>query len=90
MQSTLRYASPHLLFYVQDGVQVSPDAPAASANVFEQRTYPLLRQYFGDLPEEPRISIFNGRVPGVGGYFSAGDLYPRSVNPMDYAVAPRG
>jgi len=81
VQSTLRYASPHLLFYVQDGVQVNPDALAASANIFEQRTYPMLRQYFGDPPVEPRITVFNGRVPGVGGYFSASDLFPQSVNP---------
>ncbi len=81
-QSTLQYASPHLLFYVQDGIQVSTDALAASAAVFEQQTYPLLRQYFGDLPEDARITIFNGRVPGVSGYFSASDLYPRSVNPF--------
>ena len=83
--ATLRYASEHLLFYVQttpDRVEVSHDALAASAAVFEQRTYPVLRQYFGDLPVEPRITVFNGRVPGVAGYFSASDLWPRAVNPF--------
>ncbi|MGH2352328.1 MAG: hypothetical protein ACRDI2_02645 [Chloroflexota bacterium] len=82
VQATLRHASPHLLFYVQEGAQVSAEALAASAAVFEEQTYPMLRRYFGDLPEESRITVFNGRVPGVGGYFSASDLYPRAVNPF--------
>jgi len=80
-QATLRYASEHLLLYVQDGQRVSDDSLAASASVFEQKTYPMLRRYFGELPEEPRITVFNGKVPGVGGYFSSSDLYPQSVNP---------
>ena len=81
VQATLRHASPHLLFYVQDGMAYNQDALAASARVFEEKTYPMLRRYFGDVPVEPRLTIFNGRVPGVGGYFSASDLFPRSVNP---------
>lgn len=80
-QATLRYASDHLLLYVQDGQRVSDDSLAASASVFEEKTYPMLQRYFGELPEEPRITVFNGKVPGVGGYFSSSDLYPREVNP---------
>jgi immune inhibitor A len=80
VQATLRFASEHLLFYVQDGQQVNRDALVASAAAFEQKTFPLLRQYFGELPERSRITIFNGRVPGVGGYFSATDMLPASVN----------
>ena len=79
--ATLRHASPHLLFYVQEGASVNADALAASATVFEERTYPQLVRTFGTLPAEPRLTVFNGRVPGVGGYFSASDLYPRTVNP---------
>ena len=81
VQATLRYASTHLELYLQDGVQIAAEALAASARVFEEKSYPILRQYFGDLPEEPRITVFSGRVPGVGGYFSASDLFPREVNP---------
>jgi hypothetical protein len=81
VRATLRHASPHLLLYVQEGVAYNQDALAASARVFEEKTYPLLRRYFGDVPGEPRLTVFNGRVPGVGGYFSASDLFPQSVNP---------
>ena len=80
VQATLRYASEHLLFYVQDGQQYSRDALAASATTFEQKTFPILRQYFGDAPGPARVTIFNGRVPGVGGYYSSSDLLPASVN----------
>jgi immune inhibitor A len=83
VQATLRYASEHLLFYVQDGQPgqgVTREALAASAATFEQKTYPVLRQYFGDFPPGARVTIFNGNVPGVGGYFSSSDLLPASVN----------
>src|SRR5687768_401412 len=84
VQATLRHVSEHLLFYVQDGsagARVSAVALARSAEVFETKTLPLLLRYFGDLPEKPRITIFNGNVPGVGGYFSSSDMLPKSVNP---------
>lgn len=84
VQATLQHASEHLLFYVQDGRQLTSASLAASAAMFEQQTFPLLRRYFGEVPGAsgaPRITIFNGRVPGVGGYFSANDLVPRTVNP---------
>ncbi|MAG36598.1 MAG: hypothetical protein CL878_10205, partial [Dehalococcoidia bacterium] len=29
-----------------------------------------------------RLTIFNGRVPGVGGYFASSDLLPTDVNPF--------
>lgn len=83
VRATLRQASEHLLLYIQDGISVNQEALAATAAVFEERTYPTLRRYFGALSEEPQITVFNGRVPGVGGYFSASDLYPRAVN--DYS-----
>jgi hypothetical protein len=84
VQATLRHASPHLLFYVQDGqvgASVSDAALATSADVFESKTLPLLLRHFGDLIDQPRVTIFNGRVPGVGGYFSSSDMHPRTANP---------
>ena len=84
VQATLRHASEHLLFYVQDGAigdRVSNEGLSASAETFESKTLPLLLRYFGDLPEKPRVTIFNGRVPGVGGYFSSSDMLPATVNP---------
>ncbi|HET7769106.1 MAG TPA: hypothetical protein VFN74_10040 [Chloroflexota bacterium] len=84
VQATLRHASEHLLFYVQDGAisdNITDQALARSAEVFETKTLPILRRYFGDLTEQPRITVFNGNVPGLGGYFSSSDMLPKSVNP---------
>lgn len=80
--ATLRHTSRHLAHYVEDGVAIGQGALTASAQAFEQRTYPTLARYFGELPPGTHVSIFNGKVPGVGGYFSAPDLLPRDVNPF--------
>jgi len=84
-RATLRYASEHFLFYVQDGQagqSVREESLVQSAATFENKTLPLLTRYFGELPETPRVTIFNGRVPELGGYFSSSDMLARSVNPF--------
>ena len=78
--ATLRHASEHLLLYVQDGAFISSRALARSARIFEANTLPLLEHTFGDLPSGLRLTIFNGRLPGVGGYFASSDLLPTAVN----------
>ncbi len=78
--ATLRHASEHLLLYVQNGASVSSRALDRSARIFEANTLPLLEHTFGDLPDGLRITIFNGRIPGVGGYFASSDLLPTAVN----------
>ncbi|HEV2125660.1 MAG TPA: hypothetical protein VGW38_23145, partial [Chloroflexota bacterium] len=80
VHATLKFASPHLLMYVQDGVSVNREALAASAAVFETKIYPTLREHFGDLPNEPQITIFNGRIRNLAGYFSSSDLLAKEVN----------
>ncbi len=78
--ATLRHASEHLLLYVQNGASVSSRALARSARIFEANTLPLLEHTFGALPDGLRITIFNGRIPGIGGYFASSDLLPTAVN----------
>ncbi len=78
--ATLRHVSEHLLLYVQHGASVSSRALARSARIFEANTLPLLEHTFGALPEGLRITIFNGRIPGVGGYFASSDLLSTAVN----------
>ena len=73
--------SEHLLLYVQDGVSVAPGAIEGTIRQFEEKSLPLLERIFGALPSGTRISVFNGRVPGVGGYFSSSDLVPAAANP---------
>jgi immune inhibitor A len=80
--ATLHYVSAHLLFYVQDGISLNRDSLAASARTFESQVYPTLREYFADPPYEPQITVFNGRIKGLAGYFSSSDLLPKDVNPF--------
>ena len=78
--ATLRHVSEHLLLYVQDGARVQSSALRRAARVFEERTLPVLEHTFGALPSGLRLTVFNGRLPGVGGYFASSDLLPTAVN----------
>ena len=82
----IAYITDHAYFYVADGVNIPPASLKASADIFEKQTYPLLHKYFGSEPSpgidnDVHITILNAHIPGVGGYFSSLDSYPRSVNP---------
>jgi immune inhibitor A len=84
--ATLRYITPHLYMWVEDGYDVDQDDLIHSAERFENETYPNNRYYFGSewtpgVDNDPHISIFNGNVPGVGGYYSSADEYSHLINP---------
>lgn len=84
--ATLRLQTPHANWWVQDSLTVAQADLEKSAEVFESRTYPTNRRFFGTewspgIDNDPRLHIFLGEVPGVGGYFSSTDEYPRSINP---------
>jgi immune inhibitor A len=79
------YITEHAYMYATDDLSVRPEEYAASADFFEKRTYPTLRQYFGSerspgIDGASRISILNVKSTGVNGYFSANDESPRTVN----------
>jgi hypothetical protein len=83
--ATLRYITPHVHVWVQDGYDVDQDDLIRSAERFEKETYPTNRHFFGSewtpgVDNDPHISIFNGNVPGVGGYYSSADEYSHLVN----------
>ena len=84
--ATLRYITPHLYMWVEDGYDVDQDDLIHSAERFENETYPNNRHFFGSewtpgVDNDPHVSIFNGNVPGVGGYYSSADEYSRLINP---------
>lgn len=85
--ATLRYITPHLHMWVEDGYTVSQESLRQSAQRFENETYPTNRAFFGSewtpgVDNDPHISVFNGRVPGVAGYFYSPNEYSRLVNPF--------
>ena len=85
--ATLRYATPHLYMWVQDGLEVDQAALERSAREFEEKIYPTNRRIFGSewtpgVDNDPHLHILNASVPGVGGYFSSADEYPRIADPF--------
>jgi immune inhibitor A len=84
--ATLRYVGAHSYWWVEDSYDV-PDADiAASAETFENSIYPTDRAFFGSewspgVDNDPRVHIFLGNVPGVGGYFYSINEYSKLINP---------
>ena len=86
ISATLRYISPHLYMWVQDGLYVAPEWLEQSARNFEEHLYPTVRSYFGTewspgIDNDVRLTILNASFSGASGYFSSSDQYPPSVVP---------
>lgn len=78
--ATLRYVTPHVYFWVQDGVEVDEDEAAALGEEFENKIYPTTREFFGNewspgIDGDEHIYILYARGLGfsVAGYFSSSD-----------------
>jgi hypothetical protein len=86
VSATLALKTAHAYFYVQQGFHVDPAALQRSAATWEQHTYPTDHALYGmewtpGVDDDPHITIFNGQLPpGIAGYFSGEDLFPRVVN----------
>jgi immune inhibitor A len=85
IEATLRYATPHVYMWVEDGLSLSQEGIEASAHQFEDHIYPTNHEYFGDewspgVDDDVHIHVLNANLPSVGGYYSSYDEYPRSVN----------
>lgn len=87
VSATLRVALEHVLMYVEDGVEVDQAALERSARQFNDQIYDRNRELFGSewtpgVDGDPRLTVLNARIPGVGGYFGGSDQVPRSANPF--------
>ncbi len=83
--ATLRYVTPHVYMWVENGYNVNDADLKRSAERFENETYLTTRGMFGKewepgVDADEHISIFNGHVPGVGGYYSSADEFTQVVN----------
>jgi len=80
--------TPHVYMYVEDGQPFNLAALQLSATTFEQQIYPAERALAGStwnagVDGDAHITVLNavGLGTNVGGYFSAQDEYPASLNP---------
>ena len=83
----LRLVSPNAYWFVEEGVDTSPEDLERSALEFEGSIYPKVTGTFGTewkpgLDGDPHLYIMNANLRGVGGYFNAADEYPRQVQPV--------
>jgi len=84
----LRYMTDHVAMWVEQGVKFSQKDLEASANRFEQKTYPTDREFFGSewtpgVDNDVRLNILHARGMGgnVAGYYSSADEYSKKINP---------
>lgn len=79
--AVLRHTTPRLLLFVEEGQEVPTEELRRAAEEFESRIYPFETSAFG--PDRAgRWTVVHARIPGVAGYFSEGDRYPKAVNPF--------
>jgi hypothetical protein len=75
----LEYVTPHLYFWVEEGIEVDPSAVAELAETFENDIYPTNRQIFGSewtpgVDHDEHLSILYATgLGGAAGYFSSTD-----------------
>lgn len=83
VQATLRYVTPHLYFWVENGVKYNENELKTLADTFENKIYPTDREFFGSewtpgIDGDPHIYILYVRGMGnsIAGYFSSADEIP--------------
>jgi len=81
------YATPHLYMWVEKGVEVDLERLKEAADIFEEKTYPTDREFFGSewtpgVDSDPHLNIVHARGLGnsVAGYYSSADEYSRIVH----------
>lgn len=83
--AVLREKTPHAYLWVEEGRTVDPADLRAAAEIFEQRTYPTVREFFGSewtpgVDCDPHLFILHaGGLGGVAGYYASKDEFPRAV-----------
>lgn len=81
VNATLRYITPHLYFWVEDGVRFDQTALGRLSDTFENKIYSTDREFFGSewtpgVDSDPHLYIlFANNLGGVLGYFSSNDEY---------------
>ena len=87
IKAVLRGKSEHLYMYVEEGLDLPQSGIDETIREFEDVIFPTIRRYFGEewspgVDNDPRITVLNARIPGVGGYYSSADEFPSEVNPF--------
>ncbi len=87
IRAVLRGKSEHLYMYVEEDLDLPQSGIDRTIREFEEVIYPTIRRHYGEelspgVDNDPRITVLNARIPGVGGYYSSADEFPNVVNPF--------
>ena len=78
--ATVRLVTSNAVWYLRTDAEVDADALAEAADEFERHILPgVLGLVLPGRALPGRIAIVHGSLPGVGGYFNGGDVFPRAV-----------
>ncbi len=87
VKANLVYITPHLYFWVQQGINYEQTDVARLSETFENQIYPLNRAFFGNenspgIDGDEHLSILYTSEMGLAsGYFSSADINPREIEP---------
>ncbi len=86
IDARLLYKTDHVYMWVEEGLSIDQRDIEEAADLFEEHTYPIIREFFGSewtpgVDGDPHLSILHARNLGrtVAGYFSSADSYVRAV-----------
>lgn len=86
IDAELQIVTENAYLYVDTSTEVDEEDLAYAAELFESQIYPTNRRVFGSewtpgIDNDPRITILvtNQMPPGIAGYFSTTDEYPRTM-----------
>ena len=76
--------SAHADFYVETRLNIPCSVFEDAAALFEDEIYPRVMSEFVPMSAQQkvaRIALIHADIPGVGGYYDSGNLYPVSIRP---------
>jgi immune inhibitor A len=87
ISASLKYVSPHVYFWVQNGVRFDQTEAIQLIDTFENKIYPTNREFFGSewtpgVDGDPHLYIIYANNLGkyVAGFFSSDDEYLPQIN----------
>jgi immune inhibitor A len=87
ISATLQYVTPHVYEWVENGIQPNLNDIRRSADLFESKTYPTDRKFFGSewtpgVDNDVHLSILyaNELGQGIAAYYSSADEFSHLVN----------
>ena len=76
--------STHADFYVETTLRIPCAVFNDAATLFEDKIYPQVMEEFAPPSAQQsaaRMALLHADIPGVGGYYDSGNLYPISIRP---------